>query len=154
MKPAACVCLYLHGRLRERLILISAEPASPSPYSPVTCLLTRYLIRNCTVCNGQYLEKRERKKKNQLNAISSAPLLQVNVNYTGLPQLALIIPECLEASSVQKLQELGQHPHTGRDTPAPEPCWNNQDKQDGVGGELRDTALSAGAWLKLIALLK
>lgn len=52
-------------------------------------------------------------EKNQLSAISSAPLLQATVNYSGLPQLALIIPERLEASSVQKLQELGQHLRTG-----------------------------------------
>lgn len=66
----------------------------------------------------------------------------MNVNYPGLPQLALIIPERLEASSVQKLQELGQHLHTGGDTPVLEPCWNNQDKQDGVGGPERHSTVS------------
>lgn len=66
-----------------------------------------------------------RGEKNQLNAISSALLLRANVNYAGLPQPALIIPERLEASSVQKLQELGQHLHIGRDTPDLEPRLNN-----------------------------
>lgn len=58
----------------------------------------------------------------------------MKVNCTGLPRLALVIAERLEASSVQKLQGLSQHLRLGRGVPVPEPLRNNQDTQGGVGG--------------------
>lgn len=140
-RRSRCLPVSIRARRVERLILISAEPASPQPM--FSCKLPAHWVL-IDVAQAVMDSTGRGERMNQLNAISSALVLPVNVNYTGLPQPGLSIPECLEASSVQKLQEPGQHLHRGRDIPVLEPRLNNQDKQDGVGGP-REAVISTGA---------